>query len=126
MSSVAVLLAYHDVPDARRFFMTALGFVEDWADTSGTGDVTRSHLRLGDAEVMIDAPGVHGVQSPRDLGGVTQLLVIGVSDVADHYQVARSAGAACDVPPAPTSWGGTSYTVTDAEGYVFEFYEAPE
>jgi len=105
--------------------MVALGFGEDWADTDGTGAVTRSHLRLGDAEVMIDQPGVHGVRSPRELGGVTQLLVIGVDDVAAHYQAATAAGARCDRPPTRQGWGGTSYTVTDLEGYMFEFYESP-
>jgi uncharacterized glyoxalase superfamily protein PhnB len=125
MSTVAVLLAYHDVPAARRFFMTALGFAEDWADNDDSGTITRSHLRLGAAEVMIDRPGVHSVRSPRELGGVTQLIVIGVDDIHAHYEAATAAGAQSDGAPTKQSWGGTSYTVTDSEGYLFEFYEPP-
>lgn len=123
MSTFAALLAYHDVPAARAFFLDALGFQEDWSDSNEAGAITRSHLRLGEAEVMIDAPGTHGVASPVDLGGVTQILVVGVPDVAGHYKRAAAAGARCDGPPTRQSWGGTSYTVTDAGGYVFEFYE---
>jgi uncharacterized glyoxalase superfamily protein PhnB len=124
MSTVAVLLAYDDVAEAREFFIGALGFEEEWFDADAAGAISRSHLRLDDAEVMIDSPGTHGVQSPKRLGGVTQLLVIGVPDVARHYKRARGAGAHCDGPPKKQSWGGKSYTVTDPEGYMFEFYEA--
>ena len=122
MSKFAVLLAYRDVPAARTFLMTALGFTEDWADTDDRGEVTRSHLRIGDAEVMIDRPGVHGVRTPHEVGGVTQLIVIGVEDIHAHYQAAVGAGAQTDGAPKKQKWGGTSYTVTDSEGYLFEFY----
>ena len=126
MATVAVLLAYSNVAEAREFFIGALGFEEDWSDTDSGGLITRSHLRLGDAEVMIDAPGTHGVESPKRVGGVTQLLVIGVPDIRRHYDAARRAGARCDGPPTPQSWGGTTYMVTDPEGYLFEFYETTE
>jgi uncharacterized glyoxalase superfamily protein PhnB len=124
MSTVAVLLGYHDVPAARHFFMRALGFDEHWAVTGDSGEIERSHLRLGDVELMIDRP-AHGIQSPRDLGAVTHLVVIGVDDVHAHYKAALAAGATCDGPPTKQGWGGTSYTVRDDEGYLFEFYNAP-
>jgi len=124
MATTALLLAYHDVQSARHFFITALGFEEEWAVTDEDGKITRSHLELGDARLMIDVPGTHGVQSPRDVGGVTQLVVVGVDDVDAHYERAVAGGASTDGPPRDESWGGRAYMVTDSGGYLFQFYEA--
>ena len=116
MAGVGVLLAYHDVRAARRFFMTTLGFAEDWVGTCETAAIIPSHLRLGDVEVMVDRPGTHGVQSPRDLGGFTQVLVIGVAQVYAPYDATVGGGAILDVPPARQTWGGTSYSLKGSEG----------
>ncbi|MGQ0432347.1 MAG: VOC family protein [Microthrixaceae bacterium] len=116
----ALLLGYQDLEGARAFFIDALGFVEEWGVRDDSGDLTRSHVRFGDTVLMLDKPGAHDVLSPRDVGGVTHLIVISVGDVDAHHARAAGAGATILVPPSDRPWG-RDYEIRDAEGYVFSF-----
>jgi uncharacterized glyoxalase superfamily protein PhnB len=116
----ALLLAYTDVSDARDFFVTSLGFAEEWCVRDDGGAITRSHVRLGDTLLMLDQPGAHGVKSPRDVGGVTHMIVISVGDVDAHWRQAKASGLDLGAPPVDRPWG-REYEVVDAEGYVFTF-----
>jgi uncharacterized glyoxalase superfamily protein PhnB len=114
----ALLLAYEDLAQARDFFVEALGFVEEWARHDDDGLPVRIHVRLGDTLLMLDKPGAHGVRSPREVGGVTHLILVTVGDVDDHHARAAAAGAEILVPPTDRPWG-RDYELRDAEGYVF-------
>ncbi len=116
----ALLLGYEDIDRARRFFVEALGFVDEWEVRSDDGDLTRSHVRFGDTVLMLDKPGAHDVLSPRAAGGVTHLIVINVGDVDAHHARAAGAGATVLVPPTDRPWG-RDYELRDPEGYVFSF-----
>lgn len=117
----ALLLGYQDIPSAREFF-SKLGFLEEWSVTSPAGELTRSHVRLGDTVLMLDAPGAHGVKGPGEVGGVTHLVVISVGDVDDHWRQSLAAGVPLAGPPYDRPWG-REYEITDPEGYVFAFIE---
>jgi uncharacterized glyoxalase superfamily protein PhnB len=115
----ALLLAYDEIAKARDFFVETLGFAEEWCVRDDGGEVTRSHVRLGDTVLMLDRPGSHGVKRPHDVGGVTHLIVISVGDVDDHWRRAEASGVDL-VAPTDRPWG-REYEVVDAEGYVFAF-----
>jgi uncharacterized glyoxalase superfamily protein PhnB len=117
----AVLLAYADLARAQRFFVDALGFVDEWTVHDDEGALTRAHVRLGDTLLMLDKPGAHGVKSPHEVDGVTHLLVVTVGDVDAHHARAAAAGAEILVPPADRPWG-RDYELRDGEGYVFSFF----
>lgn len=116
----ALLLGYEDLDRARAFFIDALGFDEEHEVRGEDGQLTRSHVRLGDTVIMIDWPGSHSVMSPRAVGGVTHLIVITVDDVDAHHKRAAEAGAQILMAPADRPWG-RDYEVVDPEGYVFSF-----
>jgi uncharacterized glyoxalase superfamily protein PhnB len=116
----ALLLGYEDLAGARDFFVNALGFEEEWTVHNHDGSLSRSHVRLGDTLLMLDRPGAHGVKSPRQVGGVTHLIVISVGDVDPHHDRAVAAGATILTAPADRPWG-RDYELQDPEGYVFSF-----
>jgi uncharacterized glyoxalase superfamily protein PhnB len=116
----AILLGYEDISAAREFFVSALGFVEEWSVRSEDGALTRSHVRFGDTVLMLDKPGAHGVTSPSQAGGVTHLVVVSVPDVDAHVMGARASGAEILSPPTNRPWG-RDYELRDAGGYVFSF-----
>ena len=116
----ALLLGYRNLPRARDFFVSTLGFEEVWTSTDASGELTRSHVRLGDTVLLLDRPGVHGVRHPAEAGGVTHLVIISVGDVDAHWNRAAAAGAPVGGPPVDRPWG-REYEITDDEGYVFAF-----
>jgi catechol 2,3-dioxygenase-like lactoylglutathione lyase family enzyme len=59
-----LLLGYEDLPRARDYFVTVLGFEEIWPAEDDNGELSRSHVRLGDTILLLDHPGSHGIKSP--------------------------------------------------------------
>lgn len=118
----AILLGYRDIDAARRFFVDALGFREDWEARNDNGELTRSHVRFDDTVLMLDKPGAHGVLSPREVGGLTHLIVIQVQNLDAHHAKAVAGGATILVEPAGRPWG-RDYELQDPEGYIFSFFE---
>lgn len=121
----AILLGYDDIEAARDFFTMALGFAEEWSTADDAGNLTRSHVRFDDTVLMLDKPGAHGVKSPRQVGGVTHLLVIEVPDADAHFNRAQAAGADILVPPTDRPWG-RDYELRDPGGHVFSFFSSPK
>lgn len=113
----ALLLAYNDLARARDFFVEALGFAEEWALHDDGGAPVRVHVRFGDTLLMLGKPGDHGVRSPREVGGVTHLILVTVGDVDGHHARAAASGAEILVPPTDRPWG-RDYELRDPEGYV--------
>lgn len=121
MTLTALLLGYRDIEGARRFFLEALGFEEEWVVTDDSRRVTRSHVRFDDTVLMLDTPGAHGVRSPADAGGPTHLVVMQVDDLDTHHARAVAGGATILLEPAARPWG-RDYELQDPEGYVFSFF----
>jgi uncharacterized glyoxalase superfamily protein PhnB len=116
----ALMLVYQDLPRARDFLVSALGFVEERSETESDGALIRSHVSRGATTLLLASPGAHGVKSPRDVGGVTHLIVMTVDDVDDHFARAVNGGAEVVRPPADRPWG-RDCEVRDPEGYTFNF-----
>jgi PhnB protein len=115
----AILLVYRDLPRARDFLVSALGFIEEYSDTGSDGAI-RSHVRLDDTTLLLASLGAHSVKSPTDVGGVTHLILVTVDDVDAQFARAVSGGADVVGRPADRPWG-RDCEVRDPEGYTFNF-----
>ena len=116
----ALLLVYEDLPRARDFLVSALGFVEEYSDVGSDGLLVRAHVRLGDTVLLLATPGSHGVRRPKALGGVSHLIVVTVSDLDQLYERAVAGGAEVLAPPTDRPWG-RDFEIRDPGGYVFNF-----
>jgi PhnB protein len=115
-----LLLVYRDLPRARDFLVSALGFTEEYSNTGSDGALIRSHVRLDDTTLLLSSPGAHSVKSPQDVGGITHLIVVTVDDVDSQFARAVSGGAEVVERPADRPWG-RDCEVRDPEGYTFNF-----
>jgi uncharacterized glyoxalase superfamily protein PhnB len=116
----ALLLAYEDLPRARDFLVSALGFAEEHSEVGSDGILIRSHVRLGETVLLLASPRTHGVRSPKELGGLTHLIVVNVSDLDALYKRAVAGGAEVLGSPTTRPWG-RDFEIRDPEGYAFNF-----
>jgi uncharacterized glyoxalase superfamily protein PhnB len=119
-SMTAMLLAYEDLPRARDFLVSALGFAEEYSDVGSDGILVRSHVRLGETMLLLASPGAHDVRGPKELGGITHLIVVTVSDLDHLYERAVAGGAEVLSSPTDRPWG-RDFEIRDPEGYAFNF-----
>ncbi len=81
-----------------------------------------AEMGLHDAVIMMGpASTERRVQSPQDLGGVSQSLYIYVDDVDVHYEHAKAAGAMILMEPDEMFWRDRIYAVADLEGHQWTF-----
>ncbi|MGB7620855.1 MAG: VOC family protein [Terriglobia bacterium] len=113
-------LAYQDAPAAIEFLCRAFGFEETGRFAPG-GKVVYSEIALNGETLFAIGPSHEGVQSPRELGGLSIELFCYVDDVDRHYAQAKAAGATILNPPEDKFWGDRSYAVMDCEGYRWIF-----
>jgi uncharacterized glyoxalase superfamily protein PhnB len=116
----ALLLAYENLPRARDFLVSALGFAEEYSDVDSDGILIRSHVCLGDTVLLLASPGAHGVRSPKELGGLTHLIVVTVNDLDGLFERAVAGGAEVLGSPTDRPWG-RDFEIRDPEGYAFNF-----
>jgi PhnB protein len=113
-------LAYLDAPAAIEFLCRAFGFEETGRFAPG-GKVVYSEIALNGETLFAIGSSHEGVQSPRELGGLSIELFCYVDDVDGHYAQAKAAGATILNPPEDKFWGDRSYAAMDCEGYHWIF-----
>jgi uncharacterized glyoxalase superfamily protein PhnB len=115
-------LLYADAGLAMDWLIKAFAFTERSCDRRSDGTVRHAELVLDNGGViMLGSPGA-GFRGPRELGEVTQLQCITVTDLPAHRDRARAAGA--NVSEISIRVGQTrSYTVDDPEGHRWYFSE---
>ncbi|MFI5175799.1 MAG: VOC family protein [Terriglobia bacterium] len=113
-------LAYLDAPAAIEFLCRAFGFEEIGRFAPG-GKVVYSEIALNGETLFAIGSSHEGVQSPRELSGLSIELFCYVDDVDRHYAQAKAAGATILNPPEDKFWGDRSYAVMDCEGYRWIF-----
>ncbi len=118
-------VTYDDVEAAARFLCGAFGFEEDERDRylDERGKVVLTELRVLDSRIMIGMSGNHGLASPRRLGGCSQMLVVYVDEVDEHYarSVEQGGKIVLEINNAP--WGDRRYEVLDCEGHRWGFHQ---
>jgi uncharacterized glyoxalase superfamily protein PhnB len=119
---VVPYLLYKDANAAMDWLISVFGFTERVRDRLSDGTVRHGELLLDHGGViMLGSPGA-GFQSPANLGEVTQLQCVTITDLAAHRERAQAAGA--DVSEVSTRAGRVrSYSVDDPEGHRWYFSE---
>lgn len=115
-------LLYSDAGTAMDWLVKAFGFTERVRDRRSDGTVRHGELLLdGGGVIMLGSPGT-GFRGPRELGEVTQLQCITVTDLPAHRDRAQAAGATVSELSSRTG-RARSYTVDDPEGHRWYFSE---
>lgn len=122
---IVARLAYDDPEAAIAFLERAFGFEERRSARIETTDgaVALTEMEVGDSHLMVGTAGAHGLASPRDLGAVTQALIVFVDGIDQHFDRARAGGAAIVSPPQDQFWGDRRYEARDPEGHLWSFHE---
>ena len=80
-------------------------------------------MQVVDSVIMLGSPGGHGMDTPRNLGGINQYLVVYVDDIDRHFQTAQRAGAEIVEEIADQFWGDRRYEALDLDGHRWAFHE---
>ena len=119
---VVPYLLYADAGAAMDWLIKTFAFTERVRDKRSDGAVRHAELLLDSGGViMLGSPGP-GFRGPRELGEVTQMLCITVTDVPAHRDRAEAAGATVSEISIRANQA-RSYTVDDPEGHRWYFGE---
>jgi len=113
-------LLYADAGAAMDWLVKAFGFTAVVRNARTDGTVRHGELQVdGGGVIMLGSAGP-GYAGPRQLGGVTQLVRITVTDLKAHRDRTKAAlGVASEMQDGPPGW--QSYTVQDPEGHEWYF-----
>jgi uncharacterized glyoxalase superfamily protein PhnB len=115
-------LLYHDAPAAIAWLTRGFGFEVLSSFPGPNGTIAHAELKAGGGIIMVSsAQPEKGWKSPRDLGGVNQLLYLVVENPDDHYARAKAAGAIITQELVNQDYGSREYGCTDPEGHSWSF-----
>ena len=119
---VVPYLLYTDAGAAMDWLIKVFAFTERARDKNSDGTVRHAELFLDNGGViMLGSPGTD-FRSPAELGEVTQLQCITITDLPAHRERAQAAGAAVSEIGTRAN-RARSYTVDDPEGHRWYFSE---
>ena len=119
--AITPYLYYEDVGNAIKFLSKAFGFRKRGRPMSGPdGKINHAAMELGNDFFMMGYPGSK-YKNPKHLGQATQGLYVNVSDVDQHYERAKKAGAKILQQPGDTAYGHRRYGAEDPEGHQWYF-----
>jgi uncharacterized glyoxalase superfamily protein PhnB len=119
MDKLYVRLVYDDEQTAADWLVRAFGFTEvERKDNPGGSSII--WLELSGGTVMISRVGF-GLQSPKDLGGVSHKMNVYVDDVDAHYARATAEGAVVERPLETVPYGERRYEAFDPGGHRWHF-----
>jgi uncharacterized glyoxalase superfamily protein PhnB len=115
-------LYYENVELALRWLSDVFGFQERTAETMRTPDgrVVHAAMELEGGAIMIGSPGVD-YRNPKHFGRPTQNLYVYVSNLKEHFERAKRAGAQLLTEITETFYGDHRYGVEDLEGHHWYF-----
>jgi uncharacterized glyoxalase superfamily protein PhnB len=113
-------LLYADAGAAMEWLVRTFGFTVAARDTRTDGTVRHGELRLGGGGIIMVGSAGPDFQGPGQLGGVTQLVRVTVTDLTAHRDRTKAAhGEASEMQDGPPGW--RSYSVHDPEGHQWYF-----
>jgi uncharacterized glyoxalase superfamily protein PhnB len=119
---VVPYLLYEDAGAAMDWLIRVFGFAERVRDRRDDGTVRHGELVLDNGGViMVGSPGA-GFRGPSQLGEVTQLQCVTITDLVAHRQRAEVAGAKVSEISMRAN-RAHSYSVDDPEGHRWYFSE---
>ena len=88
MPRILARLAYGDVAQAVEFLERAFGFAErvDSRIDMPDGTTLLTEVDVLDSCIMLGVAGAHGIETPVNVGGITQTLVVYVEDIDAHFE----------------------------------------
>ena len=126
-------LIYNDVGRAIDWLCEVFGFAERLRAVGEGGKVGHAQLAIGQGGVMLgesrkgqgfaDAPDSAEFRPPRP-NEVSQVLMVQVEDVDQHYEHAKQSGARILQSPKTHVFGERQYTAEDPEGYRWTFSQS--
>src|SRR5580704_1129838 len=119
---VVPYLLYADAGAAMDWLIKVFAFTERARDMNSDGTVRHGELLLDNGGViMLGSPGPD-FRGPAELGAVTQLQCITVTDLLAHRERTQTAGASAS-EISTRAGRARSYTVNDPEGHSWYFSE---
>lgn len=106
-------ITYEDIPAARDWLNRTLGFREHFHYGEPISGV---QMYLGDAWIMLNTVRPERA-TPAQLGKATQSVTIFVTDVDEHFERAKAAGARVIEDLNETMYGERQFAVADPEGH---------
>jgi uncharacterized glyoxalase superfamily protein PhnB len=119
---VVPYLLYADAGAAMDWLIKTFAFTERVRDKRSDETVRHAELLLDSGGVIMLGSAGPGFRGPRELGEVTQMQCITVTDVPTHRDRAEAAGATVSEISIRANQA-RSYTVDDPEGHRWYFSE---
>lgn len=119
--STTTLLVYNDLPAAHAYLIDTFGLTAGSLERDPDGRAVHGELFAGDQSIWLHPSG-NGYRSPRELGGVSSMIVIGVEDADAHYTYAKEHGADLLKAPVDQPYGVREYGARDLEGHLWYFH----
>ena len=119
-------LAYHDIASALEWLTKVFGFreLEEARFVGPDGKVGHAEIEAAPGvTLMLGGDGGHGLSSPKSSGARSQMLCVYVSDVQEHFERSRAAGATICAEPEDKFWGDRTYEAEDLEGHRWAFHQ---
>jgi uncharacterized glyoxalase superfamily protein PhnB len=112
---VIPVLPYVDIRAAHDFLVDVIG-LESGGLIEHEGRVVHGEVRAGDRRFWLHES-AGALASPIEAGVRTGGIVLHVSDVDEHYERVKAAGATILRPPTDEDYGQREYGVRDPEGH---------
>ncbi|MGV0634609.1 MerR family transcriptional regulator [Mycolicibacillus trivialis] len=119
--STTTLLVYDDLPAAYAYLIDTFGLTGGSLEHGRDGRAVHGELFAGDQSIWLHPSG-DGYRSPRELGGVSSMIVIAVEDADSHYDNTKEHGAVVLGPPVDQPYGVREYGARDLEGHLWFFH----
>ena len=119
--STTTLLVYDDLTTAHAYLVNTFGLTAGSLDVDPEGRAVHGELFAGDQSIWLHPSG-DGYRSPRELGGVSSMVVVGVDDADAHYAYATEHGADILKAPVDQPYGVREYGARDLEGHLWYFH----
>lgn len=119
--STTTLLVYNDLTAAHAYLTDTFGLAAGGLELGPDGHAVHGELFAGDQSIWLHPAG-NEYRSPRELGGVSSMVVIGVEDADAHYAYAKEHGADILTAPVDQSYGVREYGARDLEGHLWYFH----
>lgn len=119
--STTTLLVYDDLPTAHTYLIDTFGLTAGSLERDPDGRAVHGELFAGDQSIWLHPSG-NGYRSPRELGGVSSMIVIAVDDADAHYAYTKEHGADILKAPVDQPYGVREYGARDLEGHLWYFH----
>jgi DNA-binding transcriptional MerR regulator len=119
--STTTLLVYDDLPAAHTYLIDTFGLTAGSLARDPDGRAVHGELFAGDQSIWLHPSG-NGYRSPRELGGVSSMIVIAVDDGDAHYAYTKDHGADILKAPVDQPYGVREYGARDLEGHLWYFH----